>query len=212
MFRGHKATYSTLEGHGDLEELDDTVEDQIYASVEDQLNAEPATISRIQNPFEEDDRRRYIMFLLALHNADTDVPGWVPKGYGLLPDEDEYLPWDRDQWIRVGKRREATHIILPEKTWKPRAIRWARALDLLEEALAEPVCTIVLFLFNLFFIAENPYSGLNESGWGYNKPCQFKRKSRQPPFSAPLFPSATTFIVIQSFFFISIHLPDPLYH
>jgi hypothetical protein len=45
LFGGHKATYDTLEGHGNLEELDDTVEDQIYTSVEDQLNAEPATIS-----------------------------------------------------------------------------------------------------------------------------------------------------------------------
>ncbi|KIO21128.1 hypothetical protein M407DRAFT_52575, partial [Tulasnella calospora MUT 4182] len=43
--------------------------------------------------------------------------------------------WDPSAFLRVGRKRKATPMSLPEEIWKPRAIVWAKALRVLENAV-----------------------------------------------------------------------------
>lgn len=68
--------------------------------------------------------------------AQVQEAGHIPEGFGILPDE-----WDDDQYpsheiIRSGRQgTKELRIPLPDFVWRPRAIQWCQALDVMTRLL-----------------------------------------------------------------------------
>lgn len=66
-------------------------------------------------------------FQAAFEAAEEE--NFIPNGYGMLPEEDEYEVWDPHETVTVA-RKDVT-VTLLEEVWKPRAVRWILGLHLL---------------------------------------------------------------------------------
>lgn len=121
-------------GHPSDEESDDDDDDD--GPVDIDLNeADPPAAPQVpesHNPFNNDDVEH--VFHEAFHLVCEE--GVVPAGYNILPNE-----WDEDGYptveiLRTGRRgRREIKVGLTDEIWRPRAVLWVQALDVLTRLL-----------------------------------------------------------------------------
>ncbi|KAF8063978.1 hypothetical protein FPV67DRAFT_1419869, partial [Lyophyllum atratum] len=108
------------------------MENAVAVAHEKNFNHEPVNVPKHADPFPDEGVRR--AFTLAL--ADVQSNGLVPTGLGLLPEE-----WDDDTYpsfemIKSGQNRtKDIRVALPDLVWRPRAILWGQALDILNRIM-----------------------------------------------------------------------------
>lgn len=85
-----------------------------------------------ESPFvSPDDLNVFQIALAAVGSEDI-----VPEGYGLLEDEWEEDAYSTIEVINSGRRGRREIVVgLPEHVWRPRAVLWEQALDVLIRVL-----------------------------------------------------------------------------
>ncbi|KAG8705515.1 hypothetical protein FRC08_001633 [Ceratobasidium sp. 394] len=81
-------------------------------------------------PFEPE---QAAVFWEALLHAEAE--GFIPSGYGIEAGEWAGGVYPELETLKVGRRKNGVHsIVLPKSVWFPRAVRWARALHIMNYA------------------------------------------------------------------------------
>lgn len=113
----------------DLSDLDQELspEDKRLAAA---FKAGQRHIPRLVPPF--DNAMSIRDFKRAIKGADEE--GFIPPNHGFDPEEDEYVPWEPHEIILVAQKEMI--IVLLEEKWRPQALRWARALYILDDILS----------------------------------------------------------------------------
>ncbi|KAJ7024501.1 hypothetical protein C8F04DRAFT_1213036 [Mycena alexandri] len=113
---------------------DEELENRIEADLASNIRHAPVKVPRHRSPFKAaEDEQRFISFL----NTLLAAPGVLPENFGVRQEE-----WDEEDYpetvvYRPGMKGKQLTIVLPREEWFPRAIRWARALDLMTRILHE---------------------------------------------------------------------------
>jgi hypothetical protein len=100
---------------------------QIAVAVKKNLRHEPVNVARHSSPFPN--KQFYDLFTETLQMVCAE--GVVPPNYGICEDEweDGYPPYEI---LQVGKgAKKELRISLPDNIWRPRALLWCQALDVL---------------------------------------------------------------------------------
>ncbi|KAF8607736.1 hypothetical protein BDV93DRAFT_278056 [Ceratobasidium sp. AG-I] len=101
---------------------------QLQQEQEQNVRHPPIAVPARSSPFSSADEED--LYWTALAQAEGD--NFTPSGYGVLAAEWEDGLYPEIEVIKVGKRRKGVHeIVLPCHVWLPRALRWARALHVL---------------------------------------------------------------------------------
>lgn len=107
----------------------------IHKSIQPNIRHAPVAVPRHQDPFRNRPNAAEHAFFQVLRETLSSEDG-VPAGYSLEPSDWEDGQYPEIEHLPVGRRRQALAIHLPQNIWLPRAIAWAKALDLLNTSLA----------------------------------------------------------------------------
>lgn len=116
---------SMSDAEGEEEEGEEEEEDAGDARLRQAFNAGQPRVPRIVCPFL--DQEAVLAFQEAVQTAQTD--GFVPSGFGLIEDEEDFEAWNPAFVIKVARKEE--EILLPESIWRRRAVHWVRGLHIL---------------------------------------------------------------------------------
>ncbi|KAJ7639839.1 hypothetical protein DFH06DRAFT_1001626 [Mycena polygramma] len=121
---------SQVEEDQELDE-DDWVdlEEQIADAHEANFHHEPVAVPKHANPFSGEAAQ---VFKDAFKRVKA--AGIVPGGYGLCEEEWEDGAYPSFEILKSGRRgKKELRIALPDFIWRPRAILWGQALDVLNQ-------------------------------------------------------------------------------
>ena len=103
----------------------------INRETEGEMRHEAVPVPDHNFPFDDNE---LILFTKALQNLQEG--GELPSGYGLCPEEWDYLGYFALGTIHAGRRgRKELQIALPDHIWRPRAERWGIALYLMNQIM-----------------------------------------------------------------------------
>lgn len=108
---------------------------RIHRNILPNIRHRAIPVARHEDPFASRPTELQDAFFEALNEACRD-PNRVPAGYGVREDEWDDGEYSQLQYLSVGARREQMPIHLPYNIWYPRAVFWAKGIDLLSLALA----------------------------------------------------------------------------
>jgi hypothetical protein len=100
---------------------------RIAAEVRKNVRHEPVRVARHSSPFPTE--KVHVLFCETLERVREE--GIVPINYGICEDEweDGYPPYEI---LGIGKRAQGQlRISLPDDVWRPKALLWCQALDVL---------------------------------------------------------------------------------
>lgn len=126
-------------GHPPDEEDDDDEGDEegslpqrIAADHEQNFLDTAVKAPRHSNPF----RDETVMAAFTTALAQVQNLGHIPRGFGMLPDEWENEEYPTFEVLRSGRRgTKELRIALPDRIWRPRAVRWVQALDVMSQLI-----------------------------------------------------------------------------
>ncbi|KAJ8092358.1 hypothetical protein PM082_023813 [Marasmius tenuissimus] len=88
-------------------------------------------VKRYPCPFNQDELGLFIQALATAEEEDLE-----PRGFGVLPEEWENGRYPAYELLKTGKKgTKELRVDLPDHVWRPRAMKWARALVLMEYML-----------------------------------------------------------------------------
>ncbi|KAJ7599816.1 hypothetical protein C8J56DRAFT_879593 [Mycena floridula] len=106
--------------------------DQIAEDHDSNFLHDAVDTPRRVNPFPEPTVRRIFEDALATITG----AGHVPAGFGILPDEWEDGEYPSFEILRSGRRgTKELRISLPDTIWRPRAVQWVQALDIMTQLI-----------------------------------------------------------------------------
>ncbi|KAJ7635201.1 hypothetical protein FB45DRAFT_670811, partial [Roridomyces roridus] len=111
----------------EVEEVEE-LENHIAADLNSNIRHAPVKVARHFSPFKNAHVEQ--QFLLLMESVLAEVEH-APGGYGVLSEE-----WEEEEYPEIevfcpGTRGKEVTAILPRGIWYPRAVAWARSLDLL---------------------------------------------------------------------------------
>ncbi|KAJ7760860.1 hypothetical protein DFH07DRAFT_1021347 [Mycena maculata] len=122
------------DGGSGWQDVDAELENRIGEDQAGNIRHAPIKVARHQSPFATPEQDEMFLTLLPTL-AEEDVP----EDYGVRPDE-----WDNEPHYpevevirRPGTRGKEIQVVLPREEWYPRAVVWAKALDLLSRIVTE---------------------------------------------------------------------------
>ncbi|KAJ8086154.1 hypothetical protein PM082_004976 [Marasmius tenuissimus] len=125
-FSETESLFSDASSDSDMEELGlPPGAGQVFAGLGDLM--ERVHVPRYPPPF---DAAGLELFERALGAAEER--GFLPEGYGVLPEEWEDGEYPSYELLRSGKKgTREIRVDLPDHIWRPRAEKWAQSLDIL---------------------------------------------------------------------------------
>jgi len=121
----HPDTMKLYAPNSDSDQDAEAIEDLIANDQRNNVRHEPIEVPKHQLPFHNPEAVQ--IFLDALKEAA--IEGIVPDDFGLREDEWEDGLYPEIEHLKVGKR--VVEIMLPFEVWYPRAVVWARGLELM---------------------------------------------------------------------------------
>lgn len=114
----------------ELDEDDwEDLEEQIEQAHESNFHHDAVPVPKHANPFSGEAEQVFEDALERVRAARI-----IPEGYGLLEDEWEDGVYPSFQILKSGRRGgKELRIALPDFVWRPRAILWGQALDVLNQ-------------------------------------------------------------------------------
>ncbi|KAG9123871.1 hypothetical protein FRC07_013677 [Ceratobasidium sp. 392] len=111
---------------------------QLQSQQQKHVRHPPVKVPPSHSPFGSSDQEA--VFWEALHEAEEE--GYLPRGYGIHPDEWEGGTYPEIELIQTGRRKQGEiEVSLPTSIWFPRAITWAQTMseDLTPPSTQQPV-------------------------------------------------------------------------
>lgn len=102
--------------------------DKIAHDQQSNIRHEGINVPRHTRPW--DSESAHTIFTDALDKVKQS--GIIPNNFGMLPEE-----WDNEGYpsfeiVKLGRRAgQLLHVALPDDVWRPRAVVWCQALDVL---------------------------------------------------------------------------------
>lgn len=117
----------------ELDEVIDLVDLQEQLSAEQEVNIKHAAIETPDSrcPFSDEGIAAFFSCLSELEQSNH-----IPAGLGVSVEEYGADGYPLVEHLEVGRRKKALDVELPHPIWVPRALRWARALELMNTFLS----------------------------------------------------------------------------
>jgi hypothetical protein len=104
------------------------IQEQLASQQQNHVRHPPIKVPRHQNPFSSLNQRSE--FWQAVQEAEAE--GYIPRGYGVHPDEWDDGVYPEIEVLKVGTRKcSEMQVGMPNSIWFPRAVYWTRALHIM---------------------------------------------------------------------------------